>query len=97
VSEDKTLRELLDNSPSMARLSKVASEALTGAPDEVTVTITLRGFGAKRYHFASRLLQAAFGMSVEEAGAYLLRMGAETEIHKMGSLYQKATQGDTEG
>jgi len=55
-------------------------------PSTVTRTITLNGASATIFAFVSKTLEMTLGLSEEEAAAYLLRMGAEFEMHKRDSI-----------
>lgn len=64
-------------------------DELQNPPDEISVTFTLKGRGAKRYFFISRLLETAFDETPEEIAKYLARLGVEQEIAKISIAIKK--------
>lgn len=57
-------------------------------PEQITRTITLGGASAAIFAFVSKTLEMTLGLSEEEAAVYLLRMGAEFEMHKRDAILQ---------
>lgn len=55
-------------------------------PETITRTITLNGASASIYAFVSKTLETTLGLTEDEAAAYLLRMGAEFELHKRDAI-----------
>lgn len=55
-------------------------------PETITRTITLNGASASIFAFVSKTLETTLGLTEEEAAAYLLRMGAEFELHKRDAI-----------
>jgi hypothetical protein len=73
------------NSPmqSPAIIIEKVQEALKNAPEEFELTIKLRGLGAKKYNFISKVLEVGFGEPAENISQYLLRAGIEREISRI--------------
>jgi len=63
-------------------------------PETITRTITLSGASAAIYAFVSKTLEMTLGLSEEESAAYLLRMGAEFEMHKRDAILQAIKKND---
>lgn len=55
-------------------------------PTQIVRTITLNGASASIFAFVSKTLEATLGLTEEEAAAYILRMGAEFELHKRDAI-----------
>lgn len=61
-------------------------------PETITRTITLNGASAAIFAFVSKTLEASLGLTEDEASAYLLRMGAEFEMHKRDAILRAIKQ-----
>jgi len=70
-------------------------ELLKNPPDEVTRTITLRGASAVIFSYVSKTLEHGLNLTPDEAAAYLLRQGAESELKKREEL-RKVVQAEDE-
>lgn len=57
-------------------------------PEQITRTITLHGASAAIFEFVSKTLEITLGLNEDDAAAYLLRMGAEFEMHKRDAILQ---------
>lgn len=68
---------------SPAIIIEKVQEALKSAPEELEITVKLRGIGAKKYNFISKVLEVGFGESSENISQYLLRAGIEREIARI--------------
>jgi hypothetical protein len=76
--------------PSAEQLRQV----LDNPPETITRTITLNGASAAIFSFVSKTLELSLGLTEEEAAAYLLRIGAEFEMHKRDAILQAIKKND---
>lgn len=81
-----------------AAIAEDLGRAMAEVPEEITVSVTLRGRGAARYHFARTLLLLAFpDLAQEDVDKFLMRAGAEREIERLAHLWSRVSeQGITE-
>jgi len=70
--------------PSAEQLRAVFEEP----PQTITRTITLNGASAAIFAFVSKTLEMTLGLTEDESAVYLLRMGAEFEMHKRDAILQ---------
>lgn len=69
--------------PSVAELVEVISKHIENPPEEITVSVTLKGRNAARYNFISEILKQTCNESEEEICKYLIILGVKQELAKL--------------
>ena len=69
--------------PTASEIIELIKDDIIDPPEEITISLTLKGIGAKRYNFVTKLLEASFGESQEEIAKFLITSGVEREIEKI--------------
>lgn len=63
-------------------VDKIEQECVN-PPDNIELNTTLKGRGAQRFYFISKILENGFGLSQSEVVEYLIRLGVEQELGKL--------------
>jgi hypothetical protein len=81
--------------PTVAEIITSIKDEIINPPEEITITMTLKGISAKRYFFITKLLETSTGESQEEIAKFLIRHGVEREMAKIAVAMEHLSQSST--
>lgn len=81
------MNNLKHNDDKKSMLAEV-NEKLANIPEEISVSVILKGEGAKKYHFVKSVLSSAYPeLDEDDIDKFIVRSGIEREMARFSQIW----------